>query len=236
MLTSAREVDARIRAGIPGRWAVGGGAYLQVAKTTGQPKGSWVLRYWWGGKSVWMGLGSVFQVSLAEARSKARAGRKLRLDGIDPLRAKRAKLEAERVRERVELSLRDAVRDFLAAHETTWRSMVNSILPQFGSRPVASIDQPLLNDVTAPLITRTPVTGARVRQRVARVLDLVKAGKPLPQAVTANPVKRHQSGDGPPGCGRKVLEKALPSPMSRWNAEIENEHYTLGEEPPINEE
>jgi len=82
MLTSAREVDARIRAGIPGRWAVGGGAYLQVAKTTGQPKGSWVLRYWWGGKSVWMGLGSVFQVSLAEARSKARAGRKLRLDNL----------------------------------------------------------------------------------------------------------------------------------------------------------
>ena len=198
MLTSAREVEARIRAATPGRWAVGDGAYLQIAKTKGPPKGSWVFRYWRDGRSVWMGLGPTSLVSLAEARRKARAGRKLRLDDIDPRQHKRDTREAKRAKERAELSLRDAVKDFLAAHEATWRSAkhrkqwrstVAAILPQLGSRPVAAIDQALINDVTAPLVLRTPVTGARVRQRITKVLDWVKAGKPLPQALVAKPVK-----------------------------------------------
>ena len=44
-----------------------------------------------------MGLGPIADVTLAEARDKAAAARKLRLDGIDPLEHKRAQQTAARL-------------------------------------------------------------------------------------------------------------------------------------------
>lgn len=72
----------------PGRYAVGDGAYLQIA--TGGTK-SWVFRYQRDGKARHMGLGPFDLVTLAEAREKAREARRLLLDGADPLEAKAAK-------------------------------------------------------------------------------------------------------------------------------------------------
>ena len=71
---------------------------------------------------MWVGLGPVALVSLAEARDKANAARKLRLDGIDPLEDKRARREAQRAEERTRLTFRDAAQQFLAVHEAGWRN------------------------------------------------------------------------------------------------------------------
>jgi Arm DNA-binding domain len=54
----------------PGRYAVGGGAYLQIA--IGGTR-AWVFRYQRHGKARHMGLGSFSLLTLAEAREKARA-------------------------------------------------------------------------------------------------------------------------------------------------------------------
>ncbi len=54
----------------PGRYAVGDGAYLQIA--TGGTK-SWLFRYKRDGKARHMGLGPYSLLTLAEAREKARA-------------------------------------------------------------------------------------------------------------------------------------------------------------------
>ena len=59
MLKSASEVDARIRTGIPGRWAVGNGAYLQVAKTGERATASGYSATGATAQTVWVGLGPV---------------------------------------------------------------------------------------------------------------------------------------------------------------------------------
>src|SRR3954464_14372925 len=72
----------------PGRYAVGDGAYLQIAAGG---TNAWVFRYQRDGKARHMGLGPVSLVSLAEAREKARQARRALLDGDDPLELKRQK-------------------------------------------------------------------------------------------------------------------------------------------------
>ena len=75
-----------IRSAPPGRHADGNGLYLYV-----QPSGarSWIQRLVIRGRRRELGLGSVALVSLAEAREKARANRKLAREGGDPLAEKR---------------------------------------------------------------------------------------------------------------------------------------------------
>ncbi len=77
---------AFIRSAPRGRHADGNGLYLFV-----QPSGarSWIQRLVIRGRRAELGLGSVALVSLAEAREKARANRKLARDGGDPLAEKR---------------------------------------------------------------------------------------------------------------------------------------------------
>ena len=77
---------AFVRTAPPGRHADGNGLYLFV-----QPSGtrSWIQRLVIRGRRRELGLGSVVLVSLAEAREKALANRKLAREGGDPLAEKR---------------------------------------------------------------------------------------------------------------------------------------------------
>jgi hypothetical protein len=70
-----------------GYYGDGGGLLLQVS--AGGAK-SWVFRFKEGGKLREMGLGPTHTVSLAEARQKALECRKARLDGHDPIEARKA--------------------------------------------------------------------------------------------------------------------------------------------------
>ena len=161
MLSSQKEVEARIKAGIPGRWAVGSGAYLQVPKTGDRPAtASWLGRYERDGKTVWIGFGPYALVTLAEAREKAQAMRKLRLAAIDPLKHKREERAKRRAEERARLSFRDAVKEFLALHEGgwrnekhrwQWRTTLEGVFPKLGDWEVAQIDAALINETVAPI-------------------------------------------------------------------------------------
>jgi hypothetical protein len=59
MLKTAKEVEAKIKEGAPGRWAVGEGAYLQVSKVGKHVTASWLLRYQrdWPGPAHGAGAG-----------------------------------------------------------------------------------------------------------------------------------------------------------------------------------
>ena len=73
--------------------------YLQVeASPHGGVTKSWLFRYMRDGRPRWHGLGPVELVTLAEARDKALACRKMLLDGIDPIEAKRAERDAGEAR------------------------------------------------------------------------------------------------------------------------------------------
>jgi hypothetical protein len=68
-----------------GMHADGGCLYLQVRERKGQFSRSWIFRYTALGRERHMGLGSLQNVSLAEARQRATDARKLLENGRDPI-------------------------------------------------------------------------------------------------------------------------------------------------------
>jgi hypothetical protein len=82
----------------PGKYSDGDGLYLVVASATSK---NWNYRYWKDGKQRWLGLGSVKEVSLKEARL-ARDAARLRVKGdrstpgVDIVQEKRAAREEAR--------------------------------------------------------------------------------------------------------------------------------------------
>src|SRR5438128_309260 len=83
----AREVHRLSAKGVekikrPGYFCDGGGLYLQVSPSLTK---SWIFRYSRDGRTREMGLGSVRDVSLADARVKASDARKQLIEGLDPI-------------------------------------------------------------------------------------------------------------------------------------------------------
>src|SRR5437762_7564383 len=79
-----------------GYYGDGGGLYLQVSDSGAK---SWVFRFKEAGRLREMGLGPLHTIGLAEARQRAQDCRRKRLDGLDPIEARRtqrtvAKLDA----------------------------------------------------------------------------------------------------------------------------------------------
>src|SRR5580704_10924070 len=70
-----------------GYYGDGGGLFLQVSPSGSK---SWVFRFKDAGKLREMGLGPTHTISLAEARQKTLDCRKARLEGHDPIEARRA--------------------------------------------------------------------------------------------------------------------------------------------------
>src|SRR5215472_17288020 len=71
----------------PGYYGDGGGLFLQVSRYGTK---SWVFRFKANGRLREMGLGSLDTYGLAEARERARACRKLRDEGKDPIEERKA--------------------------------------------------------------------------------------------------------------------------------------------------
>ena len=168
----------------PGRYGDGNGLYLQVI-TRG--KGSWLLRYERDGREHAMGLGSIADFTLAEARLRARAARQLLADGIDPLERKRAE-RAQRIVEAARaVTFKQAAEEYFAAHADAWNSathrrqfpstMRDYVYPIIGSLPVAAIDEPMVLKILNPIWREKTATAARVRNRIAAVLDYAAAAK-----------------------------------------------------------
>src|SRR5205807_2092021 len=74
----------------------GAGLYLRVAASGAK---AWVFRYQLGGRRRDMGIGSYPAISLADARQRAVNYRRQRLDGIDPLEARKTQRQAQLVAE-----------------------------------------------------------------------------------------------------------------------------------------
>jgi integrase len=165
----------------PGHYAVGDGCYLQIA--SGGTR-SWVLRYTLKGRARYMGLGSANLVSLADARAKARDARRLLLDKIDPIEARRAH-HRERLLETARgKTFRECAEGYIASHEAGWRdprshrqwvrSLTSYVYPRLGGLPIAAIDTALMLAALEPIWKIKPETASRVRGRIERVLDWAK--------------------------------------------------------------
>jgi integrase len=158
----------------PGRHSDGNGLVLYV-KESGTK--TWVLRIQVDGKRRDFGLGSLADVSLAEAREKADDLRKQYRSGIDPVAAKRAvKLVEAGVP-----TFREAAAQAHTEHKGGWKNVkhkaqwISSLeayaYPAIADLPVDEIEGPAIRDLLADIWLAKPETARRVRQRIGAVLD-----------------------------------------------------------------
>jgi len=208
----------------PGWHAVGGvaGLLLQVRKPSGASTKlarSWVLRIQNGSKRVPLGLGSYPQLTLKEARERARQLVLEARDGVDLLESKRARRQALLDAQAKSKTFLEVAAEYIEAHSADytndkhrkqWASTLESYAyPVIGKMPVASIEmthilQVLTQETTghdgkpAKLWYSKPQTGYRLLGRIKTVLD-------------AASVAGYRSGINP-ATWTGYLDTQLPSP------------------------
>ena len=187
----------------PGYYADGFGLYLQVSPTGSK---SWVFRYMLAGKAREMGLGSLRDVSLADARHHAGEHRKLLRARVDPIRARDDEETRKALEEARSITFSECATAYVKVHRAAWRNAkhaeqwTNTLEtycgPVIGSLPVQAVNTGLVLKVLEPMWTEKAETATRLRARIERVLDW--AG-----------VRGYRTGDNP-ARWRGHLDKLLP--------------------------
>jgi integrase len=154
----------------PGRHADAHGLYLLVKKSGSR---SWVLRMQSEGRRRDFGLGSLRDVSLAEARDAAADLRRQVRRGGDPVAEKRA---GRRTIPSFETAARACYESMRPGwknkrHESWISSLSNHVFPMIGTKPVNEIDSTLVCEALAPIWLEIPDTANRILQRIGAVLD-----------------------------------------------------------------
>ena len=161
---------AFVRNAVPGRYCDGNGLYLFVQSTGTR---SWIQRLVVRGRQRELGLGSVHLVSLAEARAKALANRKLAREGGDPLAEKRRAqavptfaAAAALVVEQKRVGWRDA------KYAGAWLSRLERhAFPRIGERPISQVNSADVLEILTPIWHVKAHTARSVRQRISAVMD-----------------------------------------------------------------
>lgn len=202
----------------PGRYFDAHGLYLQVPepgqKQPRQSRASWLLRYERHGKERWMGLGKLADFELDEARERARKGRQLVADGVDPLQAR----QEERIKRTSEAAaaaarsktFQQCAQLYFDRHSAGWKnqkhiaqflsSLSAYAYPKIGSLPVAHVNRDLILACVGPIWNTKNATAARVLRRIKGVLDFAK-------------VQGWRDGENPAAWDGN-LEHALPKPAA----------------------
>jgi integrase len=208
-----------VRNATPGLHADGGGLYLQASESADHTVSkSWVFRFATGrivtsatgkqrAEERQMGLGSLIDVSLAEARERAAECRQLRKQGIDPIESRRAAKAERLVAAAKAITFDQAAEAYIAAHRAGWRNpkhaaqwkatLATYASPVFGTLPASSIDTGLVLKALEAIWTAKPETAGRVRGRIEAVLDWTTA-------------RGYRTGDNP-ARWRGHLDKLLPA-------------------------
>ncbi|MES2158642.1 MAG: integrase arm-type DNA-binding domain-containing protein [Pseudomonadota bacterium] len=157
----------------PNVYSDGGGLYLRVRKSGTK---SWLFIYMLNGKRREIGLGSVLDISLSDARRTAEQLRAIQLEGRDPSQARqqaRAKPPQVVTFAEVATNLMDSIEGGFKneKHRKQWRSSVDTYAKRLLPMAVDQIDT---NDVLAvlqPIWLSKAETASRLRQRIEKILD-----------------------------------------------------------------
>ena len=162
----------------PGLYGDGGGLTLQITATGAK---SWLFRYMVAGKAYGMGLGPTHTVSLAEARQKALDARKLLVDGINPLVAKKQNQIAAALAAAKMMTFDQCAAAYIQTHKAGWKNAKHAdqwtntlktyASPVLGHLPVADVDTGLVVKCLAPIWEGKTETASRLRGRIESVLD-----------------------------------------------------------------
>ena len=195
MPKKAKELSALSVAKIKenGRHAVGGVDGLHLRIVDGSR--AWVLRVAVGKKvddqgkvkihRRDIGLGSFPEVSLSEAREKARELKKKIRDGIDPLQEKQERLNALKIQKHLAKTFRECAEVVIAKktlelknqkHIGQWSSTLETyIYPNLGDLIVGTITKVDIAAVLEPIWIEKNETAKRIRGRIETVFAYAKA-------------------------------------------------------------
>ena len=165
-----------------GYYGDGGGLYLQVSDSGAK---SWVFRFKDSGKLREMGLGPLHTIGLAEARERAQDCRRKRLDGLDPIEARKAQRMAAKLDAAKAMTFKACAERYIASHKAGWRNAKHAaqwtatletyVYPSFGGLPVQAVDVGLVMKAVEPIWAEKPETAGRVRGRIEAILDWAKS-------------------------------------------------------------
>lgn len=162
----------------PGYHAIGKGLYVSISKSGTR---SWIFRYVYAGKQREMGLGSLDNVSLADARSKADAVRQQLGNDLDPLAEKQKAEDARRLEDAKRITFEEAAKQYIASHRAGWKNekhigqwentLATYCHPVFGKLAVQDVDVTLVMKALEPIWHTKNETASRLRGRVESILD-----------------------------------------------------------------
>lgn len=164
----------------PGFHAVGGvaGLHLRVSDTGAR---SWIARLMVGNRRRDIGLGGYPDVTLSQARERAREARAKVREGIDPIEARRAALTALRGT----LTFDEAAERLIEAKAPEWKNAKHAAQwaatlktyasPIIGRLPVDKIELAHIVDVLTPIWREKTETATRLRSRIEAVLSWATA-------------------------------------------------------------
>lgn len=172
---SARGVATSTKTGL---YSDGGGLYLQVSRSGSK---SWIYRFMMNRKVRDMGLGSVLDFTLAEAREKARDCRRLVHEGIDPIEERNERRHNNVARQNSSRTFKDCAEEYLRVHSPAWKNkkhiqqwentLTTYAYPRLGKLPVQKITTEHVTAALLPIWTVKTETATRLRGRIERILD-----------------------------------------------------------------
>lgn len=209
MPKKAKELSALAisRLTISGHHPVGGvtGLYLYINDANAR---SWVLRIMVGDKRRHIGLGGYPDVTLAQARDKARAARDEVSRGIDPIVQRKALASQLRAQQAADKTFEQAAQAYIEAHGDSWKNpkhraqwvstLSTYTYPLVGKLAVRDIGQEHVLAILEPIWKTKNETASRLRGRIESVLDWATA-------------RGLRSGENP-ARWKGHLDKLLPAP------------------------
>jgi integrase len=188
-------------------YAVGGVSGLQLQVTPTGAK-SWLLRCMVGAKRRHVGLGGYPDVSLSQARERAREASDLVRHGIDPIEHRKATTAALVASQKRGMTFASAMEKYLAGklaefdnekHRKQWRATLDKYaIPELGEMSVDDIAVQDIQGVLEPIWMTKTETASRLRGRIEAVLAWAA-------------VSGHRAGENP-ARWRGNLDAVLPKP------------------------
>ena len=181
VLNSAKSVEAIKEVGYHN---CAQGLYLQVSK---QGTKSWLYRYTSPLTKTRreMGLGSFNFVSLAQARQYAMDGKRLVINGKDPIEERKKEQIKVQLKQARNLTFKEIAKACIAAKAPEWKNAKHAqqwnntleayAFPILGELPISDITTDLILRALEPIWITKAETASRVRQRIETIWDYGKA-------------------------------------------------------------
>ena len=172
-----------------GLYSDGGGLYVQARKSTSNDASknktafakSYIFRYSIDGKERWMGLGSVNDIPLDQAREDAAKYRGLKKRSIDPLQHNQRLASQDAADADEDKTFKECTDEFIEGqksgwknrkHESQWRNTLETYAyPVIGDMFVRDIQRKHVLKILKPIWDTKTETASRVRQRLENILD-----------------------------------------------------------------